>query len=408
MDKTEVIVVGGGAAGLMAAGRAAELGRSVTIIEKNTRCAKKLLITGKGRCNVTNNCDIDTLLKNIPKNPRFLYSAFNRFSPQDTIDFFEDRNLSLKTERGNRVFPESDRAVDVANVLIQYAKDNNVNIISDTVEKLQIENGVLKGVCTKSDNFIEAESVIIATGGLSYPLTGSTGDGYRLAESAGHTIQKTKPSLIPVITNEKWCRDLMGLSLKNVTLTVKSDGKVIFHELGEMLFTHFGVSGPLVLSASSVMKDYKTSSLTMHVDLKPGLDEKQLDARVLRDFKKFSNRDFINSLGELLPRKMIPVAVQLSDIPYEQKINQISREDRTRFINIIKNLTMTVAGYRPVEEAIITSGGVEVSEISPKTMESKKLKGLYFAGEVIDVDGFTGGFNLQIAFSTGVLAGENC
>lgn len=408
MLNAQVVIIGGGAAGLMAAGRASELSKKTLVIEKNDRCARKVLITGKGRCNVTNNCDIETLLANIPNNPRFLYGAFNRFSPQDTMDFFESKGIKLKTERGNRVFPVSDKAKDIADALEKYAKDNGADIITDTVKSLWIEDGKLKGVITQHNDKIQAQSVVIATGGLSYPKCGSTGDGYKFAKQAGHTVCELKPSLIPIVTNEKWCKDLMGLSLKNVTLTVKSGEKVIFNELGEMLFTHFGVSGPLVLSASSVMKDYQKESLTMHIDLKPALSEQQLDARILRDFKKYINKDFINSLGDLLPRKLIPVVVNLSGIPFTTKINQISRKQRATLIDIIKNLKLTVSGYRPIDEAIITSGGVKINEINPKTMESKLLSGLYFAGEVIDVDGFTGGFNLQIAFSTGFVSGENC
>lgn len=408
MIKTQVAVIGGGAAGLIAAGTAAARGMDTVIIEKNERCAKKVLITGKGRCNVTNNCDVQTLLKNIPRNPRFLYSAFSRFSPDDVMNFFESRGVLLKTERGNRVFPESDKAADIASALTKFAKDSGARIITDEARSLEIENGALRGVNTASGEQVLARSVIIATGGLSYPRTGSTGDGYRFAAQAGHKIIPAKPSLIPVVTNEKWCRDLMGLSLKNVTLTVKVKDKTVFSELGEMLFTHFGVSGPLVLSASSVMKEYPADSISMHIDLKPGLNEKQLDLRILRDFEEQKNKDFSNSLGGLLPRKLIPVIVKLSGIDFAKKTNQISREERAALVSLLKNLTVTVAGYRPVEEAIITSGGVDVSQINPKTMESKLLNGLFFAGEVIDADGFTGGFNLQIAFSTGVAAGEFC
>ncbi len=408
MIKTQVAVIGGGAAGLMAAGTAAGLGKDVLVIERNDRLAKKVLITGKGRCNVTNNCDIDTMLRNIPKNPRFLYSAFNRFSSADTMDFFESRSVPLKTERGRRVFPESDRALDIANALADFAKSSGAKILTDRASGLRLQNGCITGVNTEHSGLIEAESVIIATGGMSYPRTGSTGDGYGFARSAGHSVTELKPSLIPIVTNEKWCADLMGLSLKNVTLTVKSGEKVIFSELGEMLFTHFGVSGPLVLSASSVMKEYDSKTLSLHIDLKPALDEKQLNARILRDFEKNANKNFANSLGGLLPRKLIPIAVKLSGIGFKKKINQISRDERLGFVRLLKNLTLTVKGYRPIEEAIITSGGVDVKEINPKTMESKITKGLFFAGEVIDADGFTGGFNLQIAFSTAVLAGESC
>ncbi len=415
---TDLLIVGGGAAGMMAAIQAAALGKKVLLLERNSRLGRKLLITGKGRCNVTNNCDLDTLLANIPRNPRFLYSAFHSFGPADTMEFFESRGLPLKTERGNRVFPVSDRAADVAAVLEKGLRDPNVTVRTGRAVELLLEDGrVLGGRCEDGTEY-RAGAVLLATGGKSYPLTGSTGDGYALAEQAGHRIVPLAPSLIPVVTAEKDPREMQGLSLKNVTLTVTRNGKPVFSELGELLFTHFGVSGPLVLSASAHMageapeaqtegayasmlrgKDYR-----MAIDWKPGLTPEQLDKRLLRDFGKCQNKDIINSLGELLPRKSIPVMLRRAGIPFETKVNAMTREQRRSLLEALKGFELTPVGFRPIEEAIVTSGGVDVREVNPKTMESKKVSGLYFAGEVLDVDGYTGGFNLQIAFSTGYLA----
>jgi hypothetical protein len=402
----DVIIVGGGAAGSMAADRAALNYRRTLIIEPNKRIGRKLMITGKGRCNVTNNCDIDELMKNIPVNSRFLYSAFSSFSSYDTMNFFETAGVSLKTERGNRVFPCSDKAEDIVKVFERELKRNKVDIIHDKVTEIIIDDGVCCGVrCGKKE--IYSQSVLIATGGKSYPQTGSTGDGYRLAEMAGHTVTEIKPSLVPIVSEESYCRDMMGLSLKNVTLSLYDREKCIYKEMGEMLFTHFGISGPLVLSASSHIRKMERNRYRIKIDLKPALSLEQLDKRIQKDFSEMINRSFINSLGKLLPAKIIPVAVELSGIPADVKVNSITREQRKSFVELIKNFPVTVKKFRPVEEAIITSGGVSVKEINPKTMESKLVQGLYFAGEVIDVDAYTGGFNLQIAFATGYCAGDN-
>lgn len=403
----DVIVIGAGAAGLMAAGTAAAQGKKTLVLERNDRPAKKVLITGKGRCNVTNNCTQDHFISQVKTNGRFLYSAIAAFSPQDAMAFFERLGLALKTERGNRVFPVSDRSADVAAALIRYAKEQGAHLETARVKELILENGAVKGASTHEGKTYYAPSVIVATGGLSYPGTGSTGDGYLFAMQAGHTIMPTEPALIPIVTNEDWCKRAMGLSLKNVTLSVvdvKRD-KTVFSELGEMLFTHFGISGPLVLSASSVMDSACLADYRLNIDLKPALSSEQLDKRIQRDFLENLNKDFSNSLGALLPKKLIPVIVYLSGIAPDEKVNQITKEQRARLVQTIKTLTVTPRAFRPIEEAIVTSGGVKVAEINPKTMESKLCSGLYFAGEVIDVDAYTGGYNLQIAFSTGYLAG---
>lgn len=404
----DAIVIGGGAAGQMAAIIAARNGRNVLIFERNDRLGKKLIITGKGRCNVTNNCDNETLMNNIPQNSRFLYSAFNQFTTADTMFFFEKLGVKLKTERGSRVFPESDRASEIVNVLEEELKHTGVTVKTGRVSELLIDDGVCIGVkCDEKEYY--AGSVVIATGGKSYSVTGSSGDGYEFAKSAGHKITPLVPSLVPIIAEESYCRDMMGLSLKNVTLTLydTKEDKKIYNELGEMLFTHFGVSGPLVLSASSHIRKMERGRYKFFIDLKPGLDEKKLDLRLQRDFKENQNKDFGNVLHKLLPTKMISVIVKLSGISVEKKVNEITREERIKFGEIVKKFPITVKDFRPIDEAIITSGGVSVNEISPKTMESKLVSGLYFAGEVIDVDAYTGGFNLQIAFSTGYVAGIN-
>lgn len=404
----DCIIVGGGAAGMMAAITAAGLGKSTLLLEKMNRCGKKISITGKGRCNVTNNCTSDDFFANIPTNPRFLYSAYAGFNSQDCMDFFERLGVPLKTERGNRVFPVSDKAEDIVRALEQGCEDYGVNRIFSKVTEIITEDGAVKGVKCGSRTYF-APSVLIATGGKSYPGTGSDGDGYRFAEELGHTVTDIKPSLVPIESDDEYCREMMGLSLKNVVLTLKDTvkNKVVFSEMGEMLFTHFGVSGPLVLSASSHIPQVESGRYIFYIDLKPALDEKKLDERILRDFKEIPNRIFANSLSKLLPSKMIPIVVELSGIDGEKQVNSVTKQERQRLVSLLKAFPVHIRSFRPIAEAIVTSGGVKVSEVSPKTMESKLVKGLYFAGEILDVDGYTGGFNLQIAFSTGCLAGEN-
>lgn len=406
--KTDVIVIGAGPAGMMSAGIASKRGFNVVIVEKNNRVGRKLMITGKGRCNITNNCDVTEFISSVPCNGKFLYSAINSFTPQDTINFFEENGLKIKTERGNRVFPESDKAVDVVDALSRFIKNQNCKVIRGTVKSLIIENKRLKGVKLENGDSLFSTSVIVACGGKSYPLTGSTGDGYKLAAMAGHSINKLKPSLVPFVVSDLWCEDLQGLSLRNVSIKLKDKikSKIIYSDFGEMLFTHFGVSGPIILSASSHIKEMQCDRYSLDVDLKPALTLQKLDERLLRDFTKFKNKDLINSLGELLPKKIIPVIIKISGVDVHTKCNSITKEQRENLVKTIKGLTLNIKDFRPIEEAIITSGGVNTKEINPKTMESKLLKGLYFAGEVIDVDAYTGGFNLQIAFSTGHLAGE--
>ena len=381
----------------------------ITVIEKNERPARKLMITGKGRCNVTNNCDIDTLIANVPKNGKFLFSAFSGFSSFDTMRLFESLGVPLKTERGNRVFPVSDRAVDIVDALVRAVKKSGVNILHSVAKKILTEDGAVTGVLLESGEIISADSVILATGGMSYPLTGSTGDGYKMAAEHSHTVTELKPSLVPLTVHEGFCSRLAGLSLKNVTLSVFEEGKKkpIFSELGEMLFTNFGISGPLTLSASAHMRKMGKAAYTAYIDLKPALSSEQLDSRILRDFEGEKNKDFANSLDKLLPKSIIPVIIALSGIEPSLKVNQISREMRAALIKAIKTMPLHITGFRPIEEAIITGGGISVKEINPSTMESKLVKGLYFAGEIIDADAYTGGFNLQIAFSTGFAAGKN-
>ncbi|MGN0677578.1 MAG: NAD(P)/FAD-dependent oxidoreductase, partial [Ruminococcus sp.] len=403
----EVIIIGGGASGAFASIISARMGRKVILFEKNERIGRKLRITGKGRCNLTNNCTNDELMNNIPVNPRFLYSAFSAFSPQDTMDFFESLGVPLKTERGRRVFPISDNANDIADALEKEMKKCGVKIIHETVKHILTDDNVCTGVITSSGKEYNAQSILIATGGKSYPLTGSTGDGYRMAEELGHTVTNIYPSLVPLVIREKYCSEMMGLSLRNVNLKLFDREKCIFSEQGEMLFTHFGMSGPLVLSASSHIRDMQSGRYRISIDLKPALSEQQLDKRIQRDFAENQNRDFINAIRNLLPAKMIPVAVRLSGIPADKKANSITKEERHKFAELIKNFNFNIENFRPVEEAIITSGGIPVREINPKTMESRLVSGLFFAGEVIDVDAYTGGFNLQIAFSTAYSAGIN-
>lgn len=383
----------------MAAVQAARFGKSVIVFEKNERTGRKLRITGKGRCNVTNNSAAEEHMRNIPVNPRFLYSSYSCFDASDTMSFFEELGVPLKTERGNRVFPVSDRADDIADALVREMERLSVKLIHKRVSGLITEDGRCYGVKAGGESFL-ASSVLIACGGKSYPNTGSDGDGYTLAVSAGHTITDIKPSLVPMTSPDRYCSEMMGLSLRNVTLSLYDRNDVIYSELGEMLFTHFGVSGPLVLSASSHIRDMQPDRYSLRIDLKPGLTAEQLDQRIQRDFKDNLNRDFTNGIRKLLPSKLIPVAVRLSGISPEQKVNGITREQRRKFGELVKAFPVRISGFRPIEEAIITSGGVSVREINPKTMESKLLPGLFFAGEVIDVDAYTGGFNLQIAFST--------
>jgi predicted Rossmann fold flavoprotein len=405
----DVLVIGGGAAGLMAAGTAAHHGLSVCLVEKNKRLGWKLSITGKGRCNLTNACDISAFIASVPTNGRFLYSAVTRFTPQDTVDFFEGLGLPTKTERGNRVFPQSDRAADVVDTLVSYAKNGGTDIVTGEVKRLLLEDHTVFGVELRGGQQIAANSVIICCGGASYPGTGSTGDGYRLARQAGHTVTEIRPSLVPLVVPGDECREMMGLSLKNVSLKVvdREKKKEIYSDFGEMLFTHFGVSGPIVLSASAHMRNMSPGRYHILIDLKPALSPEQLDARLQRDLELNHNKDFANSLNALLPRKMIPVIVKRSGIEPDLKCNQITREMRRGLAELLKAFELEISGFRPVEEAIVTSGGVKVSEINPKTMESKLINGLYFAGEVIDVDAYTGGFNLQIAFCTGRLAANS-
>ena len=405
----DVLVIGGGAAGLMAAGTAAGRGLRVCLVEKNSTPGKKIRITGKGRCNVTNDCEVKTFIDSIPTNGRFLYGAASRFTPHDTMEFFEDLGLPLKTERGNRVFPQSDHAADVAETLARFAVDSGVHMRIGEVKSLLLEDGSVRGVELRNGEKIPAGSVIVCCGGLSYPVTGSTGDGYRLARQAGHTVSELRPSLVPLIARGVDCRDMMGLSLKNISVRVTDTqtGKQIYEDFGELLFTHFGLSGPVILSSSAHMRQMSPGKYRISIDLKPALSQEKLDLRLLRDFDANKNRDFINSLDALLPRKMIPVVVKRSGIPPETKCNAITREMRHELEKVLKSFDVTVEGFRPVEEAVITSGGVSVAEIDPKTMMSKLVKGLYFAGEVLDADAYTGGFNLQIAFSTGRLAGNS-
>ncbi len=408
-----IVIIGGGPAGLKAALSAdfkyRDIKRQITIIEKNERPGRKLMITGKGRCNVTNNCDLDTLIANTPKNGRFLYSAFSNFLPQDTMSFFETMGVPLKTERGNRVFPQSDKAVDIVDALVKGLKPRGIKLLHATAKSIKTQNGAVCGVELENGQIIEADSVVLATGGLSYPVTGSTGDGYRMAIELGHTVTELKPSLVPLCCHEGFCSKLSGLSLKNVTISVFEGDKKkpIFKEMGEMLFTHFGISGPLVLSASSYIRKMGKAEYTAVIDLKPALSDEQLDKRILRDFENQQNKDFANSLDALLPKSIISVIIGMSGIEPHKKVNQISSAERSKLCSVIKNVTLHITGFRPIEEAIITSGGISVKEINPSTMESKLVNGLFFAGEIIDVDAFTGGFNLQIAFSTGFLAGEN-
>ena len=402
----QVVVIGGGAAGAMAAYMAAKNGHKVTLYEKNEKIGKKIFITGKGRCNVTNACDINDFFENIPTNSKFLYSAVYSFTNQDVIDFFVDAGCPLKVERGDRVFPVSDHSSDVISALRRRLDDSGVQVYLNTaVKELIISDDIIKGVVLDNGKKVMADAVVVATGGISYPSTGSTGDGYRWAMESQHKMVEAMPALVPLETKEDWIKSLQGLSLKNVSISFKNGKKVVYEGFGEMMFTHFGITGPLVLSASSYIKNPK--EIRAYLDLKPALSLEQLDKRLLREFEENKNKQFKNSINSLFPSKLIPVMLALSGINPDKKVNEISREERRFFAELIKELPMTITGTRDFKEAIITRGGVSVKDINPSTMESKKVSGLYFAGEVLDVDGLTGGFNLQIAWSTGALAGNN-
>lgn len=412
----KVIVVGGGPAGMMAAISSAENGNKVIILEKMQSLGRKLLITGKGRCNITSSLDIDKFIENTPGNGMFLYSAYKQFTNKDIINFLREEGLEVKEERGNRVFPVTDKSLDVLKCFTKRIKKLNIKIEYDTkVEEILVENNKVIGVIANS-KMIKANKVILATGGKSYPLTGSTGDGYELARKLGHTITEIKPSLVPLESyNREMCKDLQGLSLRNVNIQIKDieKNKLIYEDFGEMLFTHFGVSGPIILSSSAHLVRYKNieekfnnKKIILSIDFKSALSEEKLDERILRDFSKQKNKEFKNSLGDLLPHKLIETIVQKSNINPNKKVNEITKEERKNLVKILKHFNIEIKGFRPIEEAIITSGGVKTKEINPKTMESKNIEGLYFAGEIIDVDSYTGGFNLQIAYSTGFVAGK--
>jgi predicted Rossmann fold flavoprotein len=403
-----VAVIGGGAAGLMAAISAAKMGAEVTLFEKNDRFGRKLAITGKGRCNVTNDCTVEQFLQNVPTNPRFLYSALGRFDTADTKDFFESAGVPLKVERGRRVFPISDKADDIVKALVREARAAGVKTAFEKVLSVDSADGKIIGITTDKASYTTG-AVIICTGGKSYPRTGSDGDGYAFAKALGHTITPLLPSLVPMTSQSKLCPALQGLSLKNVSLSIvdKASGKEVYSDFGEMMFTHFGLTGPMILSASAHIPDAPSGKYEAHINLKPALDEKTLDARIIADFNKYANKDFVNALSDLLPQKLIPVVISLSGIDARKKVNSITKEERHALSDVIRCLRISISGFRPINEAIVTKGGVSVKEVNPKTMESKLCSGLYFAGEVLDVDAYTGGYNLQIAFATGVLAGES-
>lgn len=403
----KIVVIGAGPAGLLASGTAAGNGAQVTLSEHNAYVGRKLGITGKGRCNITNAAEISEFIHNIPVNGKFMHSAFYSFSNDDIVELLDRYGVKTKTERGGRIFPQTDKAKSVVDALKKYATDMGVSILYDGVKDVR---KTIDGfsVTFQSGKVMLYDKVILATGGISYPQTGSTGDGYRFAKNFGHTIVSPRPSLVPLTTKGTLASKLMGLSLKNTAIKITDEnGKKIYTDFGEMLFTHYGISGPMILSASAHLRNYDKHNYTLNIDLKPALDEQTLDKRILRDFEKEQNRDFINSLDALLPKKLIPVIVDYSRIPPRKKVQQITKTERQSLISAIKNLKLEITGTRPIAEAIITSGGVSVKEINPKTMESKIVPGLYFAGEIIDVDAYTGGFNLQIAYSTGYLAGIN-
>lgn len=413
----KTIVIGGGPAGMLAGISAAENGNKVIILEKMEKTGKKLLITGKGRCNITNNGDLDEFMKNIPENSKFLFSSFNQYSNKDIINLLNSEGVSTKVERGGRVFPVSDKSIDVLEALKRKLKKLDVEIKTNfEVTKILTENGIAKGIEGKNKEQLFADKVILATGGMSYPVTGSTGDGYKMAKELGHTVTEIKPSLVPLISTGKskeLCQEMQGLSLKNIAIKIKCEDKEIYNDFGEMLFTHFGVSGPVILSASAVLVRYKNITKLMQenkvklvIDLKPALDNQKLDHRFLRDFEELKNKEFKNSLEKLLPRKMINTFIKLTGIDPEKRVNVITKEERKTIVNTLKNFEITLNGFGSIDEAIITKGGIGLKEINPKTMESKIIKGLYFAGEIMDLDAFTGGFNLQIAWSTGYSAGK--
>lgn len=407
MKEQQIIVIGGGAAGMMAACYAADGGARVLLLERGPACGRKLRITGKGRCNLTNDCTLEEFMANVPTNPRFLYSALSFLSPEDTKSFFETEGVPLKTERGRRVFPVSDRAEDVVNALYHACRRRGVEHRTGRVERLLTEDGAVRGVVCDGEH-LPADRVIVCTGGLSYPRTGSDGDGYRLAKETGHRVTPLIPSLVPLVCSDACCGEMQGLSLRNVSLTVveTEKGRTVYEDFGEMMFTHFGVTGPLVLSASAHLSDLTPKKYGLRINLKPALDEKTLDHRILGDFQQYQNKDFQNALGDLLPQKMIPVVIRRSGISPRKKVNSVTREERRALVETIRSFSLDVERFRPISEAIVTKGGVEVSQVRPKTMESKVCRGLYFAGEVLDVDAYTGGYNLQIAFSTGALAGS--
>lgn len=422
-NKLRIAVIGAGPAGMMAAIAASTAGSDVTLFEKNKSekilekdkffdnayLGKKLLITGKGRCNVTNACTMEEFLANVPVNSKFMYASYSAFPCEKVMEFFENAGTALKVERGNRVFPVSDKALDILRALKLKLREVNVRVVNEAIKEITANNSVLASVVTANGKTLSFDRCIVCTGGVSYPVTGSTGDGYRFAQNLGHTVKETKPSLVPLISKDKCCRDMMGLSLKNVVVSVvdSKKKKPLYKEMGEMLFTHFGMSGPLVLSASSHMRDMSQGRYTLCIDLKPSLDEKTLDARLISDFTKYSNKNMDNAMRDLLPSKMIVPFLNKCGIAKEQKTNTLSKEQRRVILETLKCFKIEIDGFRPIEEAIITSGGVNVKEVNPSTMESKLVKNLYFAGEILDVDAYTGGFNLQIAFSTGFTAGKS-
>ncbi len=410
-----VIVIGGGPAGMMAAITAAEYGNNVTIIEKNSDFGKKLLITGKGRCNITSSLYMSEFIKNTPGNGQFLYSAFQNYTNADIIDFLKGQGLEVKEERGNRIFPVTDKSIDVLNCFKSKINELKIKKILNTrVQKILVQNGKVLGLRTEKE-IIQTDKIILATGGKSYPLTGSTGDGYLIASNIGHKVTEIRPSLVPLVIYEKnECKEMQGLSLRNVGIKIidESKNKLIYEDFGEMIFTHFGISGPTVLSGSAHLVRYKeienlmkNQKIKLQIDLKPALTEEQLDERILRDFKEFKNKQFKHALDKLLPQKMILIVIEKTKIDEEKRVNEITKEERKNLVKVLKKFELTIKDFRPVEEAIITSGGINIKEINPKTMESKLVSGLYFAGEIIDVDSYTGGFNLQIAYSTGYTAG---
>ena len=412
---SRVIVVGGGPAGMMAAITAAENGNEVIIIEKMPSFGRKLLITGKGRCNITSSLYMSEFIKNTPGNGQFLYSAFQNYTNTDIIDFLKNQGLEVKEERGNRIFPVTDKSIDVLNCFKSKINELKIKKLFNTrVQKILVQNGEVLGVRTEKE-IIQTDKIILATGGKSYPLTGSTGDGYLIAKNIGHKVTEIRPSLVPLVIYEKnECKEMQGLSLRNVGIKIidESKNKLIYEDFGEMIFTHFGISGPTILSGSAHLVRYKEidnlmkeQKIKLQIDLKPALTEEQLDERILRDFKEFKNKQFKHALDKLLPQKMIPIVIEKTKINEEKRVNEITKEERRNLVKVLKKFELTIKDFRPVEEAIITSGGINIKEINPKTMESKLVKGLYFAGEIIDVDSYTGGFNLQIAYSTGYTAG---